>query len=165
MNQPAKTRVAGFVIKEHFRSQGYAQDGATVFPAINGKQVWIGHGVHRPASDPDARRIATEAAERLIARIEAEENVTPAVVKLTAMGPLRTRDDIARAGFVPGWHGEPVAVGDTVVVYGRGQWRRGLVFKVTATLVHAWVSTPASPTLMTVAKGDRTGLKGSNLYV
>jgi hypothetical protein len=37
------------------------------------------------------------------------------------------RASILAAGFVPGWHGEPVEVGSDAVVNARGGWRQGPV--------------------------------------
>lgn len=68
------------------------------------------------------------------------------------------------AGYVPGWHGEPVSVGQTAVTYSRGGWRAGRVTKVTPRYVYTEVRTPTSPDLFTVGKGSRDGSR-TDLYV
>lgn len=77
---------------------------------------------------------------------------------------FETREQIEAAGYVPGWHGEPVAAGQTAVVYARGGWREGTVTKVTVKSVYTDVTTPTSPDLHTVGRGIRTGQR-TDLYV
>ena len=76
-----------------------------------------------------------------------------------------SRQSIEAAGFAPGWHGEPVAVGDAVVVRARGGWRVARAIRVTPRYVYADVTTPTSPELHTVARGSRLGSDGTDLYV
>jgi hypothetical protein len=74
------------------------------------------------------------------------------------------RTDVESRGFRPYRPGEPVSVGDPVVVYARGGWRLALVKKVTAHYVYAEVATPTSPDLVTTGRGDRTG-RYADLYL
>lgn len=57
---------------------------------------------------------------------------------------FRTREEIVAQGYVPGWHGEPVEVGDRAVIYGRGQWREVIVTKVTPSYVEGVYTTPGA---------------------
>lgn len=79
------------------------------------------------------------------------------------MPSYRSRSEIEAAGFER-YTDQPVAVGDTVVIHARGWWRSATVTKVTAKYVYADVTTPTSPDLHTVGRGDRTG-RMADLYV
>jgi hypothetical protein len=67
-------------------------------------------------------------------------------------------------GYVPGWNGEPVEIGERCVVYGLGQWREAVVVKVTKGYVYGQYRV-ASSDRWWVGKGSRTGINGTNLYV
>lgn len=70
---------------------------------------------------------------------------------------FRSREAIEAAGFVPGWHGEPVAVGEQAVMYGRGQWRLCVVTKVTAKVVTGVYTTPGA---IDYARSTHAGVLG-----
>lgn len=75
-----------------------------------------------------------------------------------------SRAQIEAAGYVPGWHGEPATVGDKAVAYGTGQWREGVVVKVTPTYVFVQYTAPSSGRVW-VTKGRRDGRESTDLYV
>jgi len=89
---------------------------------------------------------------------------------------FRSREEIAQAGYVPGWskpnpgggmfpvrYSVPARVGDLAVVFGLGQWREGVIVKITPSYVFAQYHVASSDRLW-VGKGDRTG-KSSDLYI
>lgn len=55
-----------------------------------------------------------------------------------AIRMFRSREEIEAAGFTPGWKADAPApvVGDLAVVFSRGNWRQGVVTKVTPSKVH-----------------------------
>jgi len=70
------------------------------------------------------------------------------------------RGEIEAAGFVPGWHGEPVNVGDAVVIHGHNGWRQAVATKVTPTYVHAIFVTPTN-----VEQAQKLSVSEANLNV
>ena len=74
-----------------------------------------------------------------------------------------TRADIERAGLVPGWNGEPCRMGERAAAYGTGQWRIGIIVKVTPTYVWVRYTAPTSGRVWD-AKARRDG-RDTALYV
>ena len=78
---------------------------------------------------------------------------------------FHSRDAVLLAGFMPGWAetDNVPAVGGRAVVFGLGQWREGVIVKVTRSYVFAQYHVASSDRLW-VGKGDRTGQR-TDLYL
>jgi hypothetical protein len=109
---------------------------------------------------------AQEAWNREGARLAERQAVSKQVDKFCRA--YRSREEIERDGFRPGWGGAPVKAGDLAVIYGQGAWRLLVVTKVTPTMVHGFFTTPTALARgggeTTAGHGHRTG-QHTDLYV
>lgn len=142
----AQTYVAG----------AYQADGGRWVPTINGRGFWASYAAQQ------SQAAALAAAERAIADVRAKDAVRPAAQ--AALATYRTRSEIVAAGFVPGWDHGTANVGDLAVVHATGQWRRGVITKVSLKVVTVAVVTPSNPDRVQFAQGRRDNGK-TDLYV
>lgn len=90
---------------------------------------------------------------------------------LTPSRWFRSRDEVISAGFAPGWRQASGRIGVNVtayiggraVVFGLGQWREGVIVKVTDSYVFAQYHVASSDRLW-VGKGSRTEQR-TDLYI
>ena len=132
-------------------------------PTIDGRPQWV---QDKAAKESEAAALAW--AEKSIAKLNHEDEIWPTLRAIVSAYP--TTRAVMDAGYRLST-GQPVEVGDEVVLFGQTRWRRAIVVKVTPARVYAEFTTPKGaarswPSVVGgVALRVSSGDKFSDLYL